>query len=111
MSGLSERQLREMRKEIGMIFQHFNLLMQKNVLENICFSLKIAGVKDTEAKKRARELLKVVGLADKEKLILHSFPVDRSKELQLQEPLQIIRKSCSVMRQPVHLTRRPQNPS
>ena len=56
-----------MRKEIGMIFQHFNLLMQKNVLENICFSLKIAGVKDTEAKKRARELLKVVGLADKEK--------------------------------------------
>lgn len=67
MSGLSERQLREMRKEIGMIFQHFNLLMQKNVLENICFSLKIAGVKDAEAKKRARELLKVVGLADKEK--------------------------------------------
>ena len=64
---LSERQLREMRKEIGMIFQHFNLLMQKNVLENICFSLKIAGVKDAEAKKRARELLKVVGLADKEK--------------------------------------------
>lgn len=41
--------------------------MQKNVLENICFSLKIAGVKDAEAKKRARELLKVVGLADKEK--------------------------------------------
>ncbi|OKZ55949.1 MAG: ABC transporter [Clostridiales bacterium 44_9] len=38
MSGLSERQLREMRKEIGMIFQHFNLLMQKNVPENICFS-------------------------------------------------------------------------
>ena len=96
MSGLSERQLREMRKEIGMIFQHFNLLMQKNVLENICFSLKIAGVKDAEAKKRARELLEVVGLADK---------------LQSQEPLQIIRKSCSVMRQPVHLTRRPQNPS
>ena len=57
----------EMRKEIGMIFQHFNLLMQKNVLENICFSLKIAGVKDAEAKKRARELLEVVGLADKEK--------------------------------------------
>ena len=67
MSGLSERQLREMRKEIGMIFQHFNLLMQKNVLENICFSLKIAGVMDAEAKKRARELLEVVGLADKEK--------------------------------------------
>ena len=102
MSGLSERQLREMRKEIGMIFQHFNLLMQKNVLENICFSLKIAGVKDAEAKKRARELLKVVGLADKEK----AYPSQLSGGQK-----QRVRKSCSVMRQPVHLTRRPQNPS
>ncbi len=40
MSGLSERQLREMRKEIGMIFQHFNLLMQKNVLEKYLFFIK-----------------------------------------------------------------------
>ncbi len=63
----SERELREVRKDIGMIFQHFNLLMQKNVLDNVCFSLKIAGVKDKEAKERARELLKVVGLEDKEK--------------------------------------------
>lgn len=67
MAELSERQLRQIRKEIGMIFQHFNLLMQKNVLDNVCFSMKIAGVSDKEAKKRARELLKVVGLEDKEK--------------------------------------------
>lgn len=63
----SEKELREVRKDIGMIFQHFNLLMQKNVLDNVCFSLKIAGVKDKEAKERARELLKIVGLEDKEK--------------------------------------------
>lgn len=63
----SEKELREIRKDIGMIFQHFNLLMQKNVLDNVCFSLKIAGVKDKEAKERARELLKIVGLSDKEK--------------------------------------------
>lgn len=67
MADLSEKELREMRKEIGMIFQHFNLLMQKNVLDNVCFSMKIAGMSDKEAKKRARELLKVVGLEDKEK--------------------------------------------
>ncbi len=67
MADLSERQLREVRKEIGMIFQHFNLLMQKNVLDNVCFSMKIAGMGEKEAKKRARELLRVVGLADKEK--------------------------------------------
>lgn len=68
MEELSERELRAMRKEIGMIFQHFNLLMQKNVLDNVCFSMKIAGMGDREAKARARDLLKVVGLEDKEKV-------------------------------------------
>lgn len=63
----SEKELREIRKDIGMIFQHFNLLMQKNVLDNVCFPLKIVGVKDNEAKTRARELLRIVGLEDKEK--------------------------------------------
>lgn len=50
-----------------MIFQHFNLLMQKNVLDNICFPLVIAGVSKKQAKKRAVELLQIVGLADKAK--------------------------------------------
>ena len=52
---LSERELRKERQNIGMIFQHFNLLMQKNVLDNICFPLEIAGVKKKQAKERARE--------------------------------------------------------
>lgn len=67
MADLSEKELREARKEIGMIFQHFNLLMQKNVLDNVCFSMKVAGVNTKEAKQRAYELLEVVGLADKAK--------------------------------------------
>lgn len=67
MADLSEKELRETRKEIGMIFQHFNLLMQKNVLDNVCFSMKVAGVNTKEAKQRAYELLEVVGLADKAK--------------------------------------------
>ena len=62
---LSAAQLRMQRQKMGMIFQHFNLLMQKNVVENICFPLTIQGVKKSQARKRALELLEIVGLADK----------------------------------------------
>ena len=61
----SEKELRKEREKIGMIFQHFNLLMQKNVLENVCFPLYIQGKKKPEARKKALELLEIVGLADK----------------------------------------------
>lgn len=62
---MSQRQLRQMRREISMIFQHFNLLMQKNVIDNICFPLVIGGMKKNEAKARAKELLEIVELSDK----------------------------------------------
>ena len=64
---LSNRELRRERQDIGMIFQHFNLLMQRNVLDNICFPLEIAGVSRREARKRALELLEIVGLSEKAK--------------------------------------------
>lgn len=67
LSNLSEKELRKKRSEIGMIFQGFNLLEQKNVIDNICFPLEIAGQKHKIAKQRAQELLKVVNLEDKEK--------------------------------------------
>ena len=67
LSEFSPKELRKEREKIGMIFQHFNLLMQKNVLENICFPLYIQGKKKTEARARAMELLEIVGLADKAK--------------------------------------------
>ena len=65
LGDFSEKELRKEREKIGMIFQHFNLLMQKNVLENVCFPLYIQGKKKTEARKKALELLEIVGLADK----------------------------------------------
>ena len=71
---LNKKQLRRQREEIGMIFQHFNLLMQKNVLENVCFPLYIQGKKKPEARKRAAELLEIVGLSDKQK----SYPAQLS---------------------------------
>lgn len=65
LSKMSDAQLRKARTEIAMIFQHFNLLMQRNVLDNICFPLEIVGMKRKDAKKRAEELLEIVGLSEK----------------------------------------------
>lgn len=64
---LSRRELLAARQKIGMIFQSFNLLSQRTALDNITYPLEIAGVKRAQAVKRARELLDMVGLADKEK--------------------------------------------
>lgn len=65
MTTLSEKELRQKRRNITMIFQSFNLLMQRTCLKNICFPLELSGVKKQEAEKRASELLKIVGLPDK----------------------------------------------
>ncbi len=67
LSELSERELREERKSIGMIFQHFNLLMQRNVIDNVCFPMEIAGMKKAEARRKAMEYLQIVGLEEKAK--------------------------------------------
>ncbi len=66
-TAFSERTLREARQSMGMIFQQFNLLMQRNAESNIRFPLEIAGVKKQEAKARTKELLELVGLSDKAK--------------------------------------------
>ena len=65
--ALPPAKLRERRRDITMIFQQFNMLMQKNCLKNICFPMELAGVKKADAEKRARELLALCGLPDKEK--------------------------------------------
>lgn len=67
LSELSEKELRMERKNISMIFQHFNLLMQKNVINNVCFPLRLRKVKKKDAYKKAYELLELVGLKDKAK--------------------------------------------
>lgn len=67
MGVLSSKQLRDARRNITMIFQGFNLLMQRNCLKNICFPLELEGMKKEDAKKRALELLEIVGLPDKAK--------------------------------------------
>lgn len=64
---LPRKELLKLRQSIGMIFQGFNLLEQRNVISNICFPLEIAGVDKSSAVKRAEELLRLVGLAEKAK--------------------------------------------
>lgn len=66
--AMTPAELRKFRRDITMIFQGFNLLMQKNCLANVCFPLELAGVKKEQAKKRAYELLELVGLPDKAKV-------------------------------------------
>jgi len=70
LSKLNENELRKVRQEIGMIFQQFNLLMQRTVEDNICFPLEIGGIKKEQGRKRAAELLEIVGLSDKK----HAYP-------------------------------------
>ena len=65
LTKMTEKELRAERQSITMIFQGFNLLMQKNCLRNICFPLELAGVKKAEAIKKAQSLLELVGLGDK----------------------------------------------
>lgn len=74
LSKLSKKELLKARQSMGMIFQNFNLLEQRNALKNICYPLEIAGVPKAKAEARARELLNIVGLSDREK----SYPAQLS---------------------------------
>jgi D-methionine transport system ATP-binding protein len=64
-SGLSERALREVRRDIGMIFQQFNLFSSRTVWGNITYPLQVAGVPKEQHQARVSELLHFVGLSDK----------------------------------------------
>ncbi len=71
---MSEKELRQQRRNISMIFQSFNLLDQRTALDNICFPLELVGVSKKEARKKALELLDTVGLPDKR----DAYPVQLS---------------------------------
>lgn len=70
LTALSPKQLRRERAKIGMIFQQFNLLEQRTALRNVCYPLEIAGVPAAQAKEKAKQLLKLVGLEDR----MNSYP-------------------------------------
>ena len=65
LGSLSQKELGIARRNMGMIFQQFNLLMQRNSLDNVCFPLQLTGMSKKEARMKAKELLVKVGLEDK----------------------------------------------
>lgn len=67
LAGKNEKVIRKARQSMGMIFQQFNLLAQRNVLQNVCFPMELVKVPKKEAKRRAEELLELVGLSDRMK--------------------------------------------
>ena len=74
LTRLPASQLRQMRRRIGMIFQQFNLLEQRDALGNVCYPLEISGVPKKEAREKAKKLLTMVGLEDR----IHSYPIQLS---------------------------------
>ena len=70
LSTLSPKELRQLRQQVSMIFQHFNLLQQRDVRGNIAFAMEIAGKKKSEIDKRIDELLEIVGLTERQ----HNYP-------------------------------------
>ena len=95
LTALNEKELREQRRHMGMIFQQFHLLMQKTALENVCFPMEISGVPKAQAKARAKELLELVGP------ILLSFPAVRNSVWPLQGHWQQNQRFCFVTKQPL----------
>lgn len=65
LTGLSKKELRKARQSIGMIFQHFNLLNNRTVSENVAFPLEVAGIAKEERSQRVQECLDIVGLMEK----------------------------------------------
>jgi len=70
LASLSPRELRRLRQQVSMIFQHFNLLQQRDVRGNIAFAMEIAGMKRADIDRRIDELLEIVGLTDRQ----HNYP-------------------------------------
>ena len=70
LASLSPKALRQLRQQVSMIFQHFNLLSQRDVRGNIAFAMEIAGMKRPQIEKRIDELLEIVGLTDRQ----HNYP-------------------------------------
>ena len=67
-------QLRQLRHRIGMVFQHFNLLSSRTVLDNVCLPLRLLGVSKQDREARALELLEIVGLTEHR----HKYPAQLS---------------------------------
>ena len=103
---LSAKELREERKKIGMIFQHFNLMPSRTVFENIAFPLKHSGLSKKQVQEKVRELLTLVELTDKESQYPSQLSGGQKQRVAIARALQ--KFFCATKLQ-VHLIRLQQN--
>ena len=94
LTDLPAKELREARKKIGMIFQHFNLMRSRTVGENVAYPLKGSGLTKQQISQRRKMRIRA------------SFPADRNRESRSQGPLRMTRRFFSAMRPPALWTRR-----
>ncbi|MFR3289195.1 MAG: methionine ABC transporter ATP-binding protein [Lachnospiraceae bacterium] len=104
---LTDKELRRARRDIGMIFQSFNLLMQRNALANVRFPLELAGVPKREAGKRAQELLELVGLGDRAGAYPAQLSGGQKQRVAIARALATNPRSCSATRPPAPSTPPP----
>ena len=110
LSAMSEKELRKTRTGIAMIFQHFNLLMQRSVLDNVCFPMEIVGVKKADARKRALELLRIVGLEEKARSYPAQLSGGQKQRVAIARALANNPGILLVTKLPARWIRRPQSP-
>ncbi|KYF32577.1 Glutamate transport ATP-binding protein [Streptococcus mitis] len=104
-TGASQKDLVPLRKEVGMVFQHFNLYPHKTVLENVTLApIKVLGIDKKEAEKTAQKYLEFVNMWDKKILIQPCYLVDKNNELPSLVVLPCILNSSSLMSQHLPLT-------
>ena len=106
MTKLSKAELREARKHIGMIFQHFNLLSSRTVYENVSFPLELSGMPCDERDKKIQAILELVGLRNTRINIRRSSPAVKSSASGLRGPLSRIRRYFCRTKRRRHSTRR-----
>lgn len=92
---------------MGMIFQQFNLLMQRTALQNICFPMEIAGIRKEQAVARARELLKLVDMENKEDSYPSQLSGGQKQRVAIAVRWPPIPRYCYVMKLPVRWIRKP----
>lgn len=105
LTTLSESELTKARRQIGMIFQHFNLLSSRTVFGNVALPLELDNTPKEEIKRRVTELLDLVGLGDKHDSYRPIFPVDKNSAWRSPVRWQAIPKCCCAMKPPAHSIR------
>jgi len=107
---LNESELVQLRRRIGMIFQHFNLLSAKTVYENVALPLKVAGVSAQDIAQRVQELLQLVGLQDKADTYPSRLSGGQKQRVGIARALATGPEICCATKPLRHWTRRPRSP-